>query len=566
MRILYFKSMRRHFITWWLLTVLFLTIIPILPAQPKNGLLLVHVLKGQPGLERILSGLKITILQEMNSFYLVLVDREEASWLRSQGFRIHFLTPYQPGKYYYLTRITSVEEYRQVSALGQVIRLEERDCLLVTDEVVDGRFPLSVRWKPLSSVARAADFAQPLSPAFKSREVDEALEQLASEISRDNLRDLVTHLQNFGTRYVYTQNCQAAADYIFNYFSSLSLQPRFHEFTYGGSRLKNVVVDIPGQTYPDQVVILCAHYDSISSARWTQAPGADDNGSGTAAIMEAARVLSSRPHDFTVRLVAFTAEEIGLVGSRYYASTAEVTKDKVVAVINLDMIAYADALPEDLDIITNEYSNWLAERAVNSTVVYGPVAARKIVAPAFVYSDHASFWEVGLPAICAIEDEDVHNPYYHQTTDTVDTLNFDFFLSATRGAVVCGSEVAQLLRPGRPATPRNFSLTLTTYASIFNYIKKVKLSWSPVPGAAGYNVYRSRFSHSGYERLNAQPLSQAEFVDIILPADWPFYYTVTAVDSLERESNMTKELVVAPGVVYFNNSWFLGNSGLIRRK
>ncbi|MBC7364597.1 MAG: M20/M25/M40 family metallo-hydrolase [Candidatus Aminicenantes bacterium] len=557
--------MRKNFAAWLFIIIFLLMFIPPVLAQPKNGLLLFQVLKGQPYLERILSGFKITVLHETNSLYLVLVDRVEASRLRNQGLKIHFLTPYRKEKHYYLVRITNIEEYRQVSAFGRIIRLEGRDCLLISDEPADEKLPLTVRWKPLFPGFRSVSLGQPLSPVLKSREVDEALEQIASDISRDNLRDLVTSLQNFATRYVYTENCQAAADYIFNYFSSLSLQPRFHEFTYGGSRLKNVIVDIPGQTYPDQVVILCAHYDSISDARWTQAPGADDNGSGTAAILEAARVLSSRPHDFTVRLIAFTAEEIGLIGSRYYASTSEVTKDKMVGVINLDMIAYADSLPEDLDIITNNYSNWLAERVVNATMVYGPAPARKIVAPAFVYSDHASFWEAGIPAICAIEDEDVNNPYYHHTTDTVDTLNFDFFLSATRGVVVCGSDVAQLLRPGRPATPRNFSLSLTTYASIFNYIKKVKLSWSPVPGAAGYNVYRSRYSHAGYEKLNARPLSQPEFVDVLLPTDWPFYYTVTAVDSLERESNMTRELVVAPGVVYFNTSFSFSNADVKKR-
>lgn len=564
MIILYFKSMLKRLSVSLLVL---LTVFSNIKAEAGAVPLLVKIEKGQPHLERVLSALDLTVLQEMDSFYLALVEREEASLLRREGFRFYFLTSFNPNRFYYLARITNVEEYRQLSSFARLIRLEGQNCLLISEEKADGKFPLTVRWKPLSRQGRPVIFPQPVSGAIRTLKIEEAFQQIASEISTDNLRAMVTSLQNFGTRYVYTPNCQQAADYIFNYFSGLGLQPRFHEFTYSGAQLKNVVVDIPGQTYPDQVVIVCAHYDSISDARWNQAPGADDNASGTAAVMEAARVLKNRPHDFTIRLVAFTAEEVGLVGSDYYASTAEASRDKVMAVINLDMIAYADALPEDLDIITNETSDWLAERAVDSTITYGLIPARKFVEPSFVYSDHASFWDRGISAICAIEDQDVNNPYYHRTTDTVDTLNFDFYLGAARGTVVCASEVAQLLRPGRLATPPGITLSLTTYASIFNYLKKVKLKWGPVSGAAGYNVYRSHFSHTGYEKLNGQPLSQTEFVDLLLPTELPFYYAVTAVDSLGQESNMSKELAVAPGVVYFQKAglWFTGSSAAGRR-
>lgn len=554
MIILYLKNMMRISSSLIFIALFILVLISIPVAETQHIPLLVQVWKSQKNLEKIFQDLDISVLEEMNTFYLAVADREELSVMRNLGLRFHFLTTYEPGMNYYLARITNLDDYHRLSSFSRIIRLEDRDCLLISAEKIGERFPPGVRWKPLYPKGRKSVFPGMVSSTFKVRDIDEAFQQIAAEVSVDNLRAAVARLQNFGTRYAYTEGCSLAGDYIFNYFSSLGLQPRFHEFTQDGSRLKNVVVDIPGQTYPDQVVILCAHYDSISGERWTLAPGADDNASGTAAIMEAARILKERPHDFTIRLVAFTAEEVGLIGSSYYASTSESTRGRVIAVINLDMIAYADDLPEDLDIVTNDFSDWLAERAVSSVQVYGPVAARKFVMPSFVYSDHSSFWDRGIPAICAIEDQDVNNPYYHQATDTVDTLNFDFYLGSTRGVLVCGSDVAQLLRPGWPSTPRDFSINLITYVSIFNYIKKVQLKWTPVPGVAGYNVYRSRYSHTGYEKLNKQLLSQTEFLDTILPGDWPFYYTVTAVDSLNRESNMTRELVVAPGVSYFQGN------------
>jgi Zn-dependent M28 family amino/carboxypeptidase len=258
--------------------------------------------------------------------------------------------------------------------------------------------------------------------------------------------------------------------------------------------------------------------------------------------MEAARILAAYPLDFTVRFIAFSAEEWGLYGSRYHSAAARGSSERIIGVINLDMIAYADSLPEDLDVIVNDASWWMAERAGLIAGAYTGLTVRKIVNPSFIYSDHSPFWDQGYAAFCGIEDADVNNPYYHTPGDTVDTLNFDFFEAAAKTALATLSDFAQPIRWGYPKTPSDLEAESSSYASAFTVIKNVHLAWEAVTDAAGYNVYRSTLPHLGYAKINASPLSAANFTDRGIQADVPYYYVVTAVGPGGVEGNFSREV------------------------
>lgn len=551
-----------------------ITIFPVLllflisfSLKSHDGILrLIQVQKNQSGLENVLKRLRLECLQEMSGSYLLRVDTRELLALRNRGIKLRTLGFFDRKKIYLVARITTSSDLNQVRNLLVVINLEGNDYLLIAENssVVD-MLPLSVRKRILPSTGLAFRGTVSIPEQFSWRQaLDEILQQIADEVSTDNLRTYVTALQNFGTRYTLTANCLQAAQYIYDYFLSLGLEPEFQDFTYGGVISgRNVVAEIRGLTYPEQVVIICAHYDSTSDQRWTLAPGADDNASGTAAVMEAARILNTFPLDFTVRFIAFSAEEQGLIGSLSYVQIKLSPEEEIIGVVNLDMIAYADQMPEDLDVIGNSNSSWLVDRVVAMTATYGPAPGKKIINPSFVYSDHASFWDRGISAICAIEDADVPNPYYHRTTDTVDTLNFEFFQSSTRGGLVALADLGQLIKPGFPPTPRNFNLKTSTYASIFNYIRKVLLTWEAEPGVAGYNIYRSNYSHGNYQKLNSGLILEAEFADLLYSADVPYYYVVTSVDSLNRESNYSRQLLITTGIKFETvvNTLFLNSFG-----
>jgi hypothetical protein len=197
----------------------------------------------------------------------------------------------------------------------------------------------------------------------------------------------------------------------------------------------NVIAEKTGMTYPDQYYIVCAHYDAVSEVSSTQAPGADDNASGTAAVLEAARVLADHDFDYSLRFILFAGEEQGLLGSAAYAADAAQNGDQILGVINLDMIAYDGDDNRHFEIHTETMPEAQALGDLLETNVYGwdlYLVPWKYTNNAAWYSDHASFWRAGYPAVLVIEDWSDHTPHYHTTGDVYSTLNRDYLLELSR--------------------------------------------------------------------------------------------------------------------------------------
>jgi len=163
------------------------------------------------------------------------------------------------------------------------------------------------------------------------------------------LTDL-NYLVDMGERRSYSAQ-QAAADYIRGQLSGLAnIAVSDHSYGHSGQQYVNVEATITGTELPDEYVIFGAHYDSTSNSS-TSAPGADDNASGTTALLELARALAGCAPKRSIRLVFFSNEEIGTVGSQAYASSmrSQISPDDVVGFIAVDMVGYGSA-NEDLDI------------------------------------------------------------------------------------------------------------------------------------------------------------------------------------------------------------------------
>ena len=126
-----------------------------------------------------------------------------------------------------------------------------------------------------------------------------------------------------------------AADYIQQKLEYYGLDVYNQSF---GSVGRNVYGVQYGTDYPNQKFIICAHYDDMPSG--TTAPGADDNASGTAAVLEAARIISKYISEYTIVYALWDEEEYGLIGAEYYAALAQAAGDSILGVVNLDMIAY----------------------------------------------------------------------------------------------------------------------------------------------------------------------------------------------------------------------------------
>lgn len=193
------------------------------------------------------------------------------------------------------------------------------------------------------------------------------------------------------------------------------------------------------------IYILCAHYDSRSVAAPATAPGADDNASGTAAVLEAARLLSRMPTEKTVVYALWDEEEIGLIGSRYYAETAARDGLPIRGVVNLDMIGYDSGNDGRFTIHrrTTAGDLELARTVEMINTTYALELEPLIPAVPTTRSDHASFWNAGYDALLLIEQfsnaGDVvgsdFNPFYHSPDDRIEHLNLSYYLSMARLAV-----------------------------------------------------------------------------------------------------------------------------------
>ena len=190
---------------------------------------------------------------------------------------------------------------------------------------------------------------------------------------------------------------------------------------------KNVLGVQTGTEFPNQKYIICAHYDDMPSG--TTAPGADDNASGTAAVIEAARIFSQYDFPFTIIYALWDEEEQGLIGSEYYATQAQNAGDSILGVINLDMIGYDGNGDGNADVHNSSVANTsqIKDKMLEVNLLYG-INLDLDVVPAQPYSDHQSFLDHGYGAILLIEDDNDFHPYYHTVNDLIQYYQSTIFL------------------------------------------------------------------------------------------------------------------------------------------
>lgn len=226
------------------------------------------------------------------------------------------------------------------------------------------------------------------------------------------------------------------------------------------STWKNIIILIPGRDseLSQEQVLLTAHLDSISIGNPEErAPGADDNGSGVATLLEAARVFREVEFKRTIKIVFFTGEELGLWGSRAYTSRYAHELDNILGVINLDMFGY----DSDNDRCFEIHVGWMPESnfvgGCLADVIEGYGVELKfdyLVKDAIGASDHASFWDQGVGAIEVLENfgdegtpngcgERDFNPYYHTDKDLIEHMNLDTAHAIAKAAIGAAARLAE---------------------------------------------------------------------------------------------------------------------------
>ena len=164
----------------------------------------------------------------------------------------------------------------------------------------------------------------------------------------------------------------------------------------------NIIAIQPGIVNPETTVVIGAHFDSWSgSYNYIRGPGANDNGTGVNTVREAARILSDYDFDYTIEYILYGAEEIGLVGSEYYADNARVENKPIKGVINLDCLGYDNIGTHNIDVISDTGGSDFALTALDVISIYSlPLSVVYFHTTAdFVGTDITSFWEVGYSGV-----------------------------------------------------------------------------------------------------------------------------------------------------------------------
>lgn len=485
-----------------------------------------------------------TVLR-MKSYYIVLACKKELEKYIDQPIEYHILSTYKPNYSYFLLKYHSIDSLSKIKTQGDIIILEDGVSFFVYKTIDQPpklpRDILSIAI-PLSHEKIPTLKAYPKITAKYTYIPTKEIIDMLSKVSLKDYKNNIQALQNFKTRYYDTEGGKKAAEFIYKYFKNLGLQTESQSFSIYNVKTQNIIATQHGVSDPSSIVIIGAHYDSYSYDI-NNAPGADDNASGTAAVMEAARILKNYQFDFTIKYITFGAEEIGLYGSAYYASNASQQNEKIIAVINLDMISYVDLIPEDINIASNEKSAWLGEMFKSLTETYTNVKAVNTIDPSFRWSDHSSFWHSNYSAILAIEDLNISNPFYHSPADTIDTLTLNFGIETTKAAISSIVTLAQLYDPQLPMPPKDISIKPVYSYSLFDSRKHISLSWDPNnSNTLGFNIYKTNISHLHYSKLNASPITEPFYKDIHQPPDSFYFYVITAISPNYQESHFSAEV------------------------
>jgi len=287
------------------------------------------------------------------------------------------------------------------------------------------------------------------------------------------------HLQDYGTRNAYAPESVLAQNWIKSQFESYGYNVELFDFTMpSGPASDNVLATKVGTLYPDEYVLVGAHYDSYS---WSGgAPGADDNGTGICGVMEAARVMASYDFDRTIIFCCWSGEEYGLYGSGAYASWAQGQGMDIIAYFNIDMCGYRHpGEPIHTDIMSPASAQPLVDFYTDVCALYLPGF---IVEPGSLSggdSDHTSFNNNGYMGIFPFEDSQNYSPYIHTSNDVIglSVNSLEMAMTFTQAAVANVASMANYVAP-----PDNL---VAVSGDDF-----IQLSWDPLVDVDYYNIYR----------------------------------------------------------------------------
>lgn len=282
----------------------------------------------------------------------------------------------------------------------------------------------------------------------------------------EKLRATVTALAvEIGPRDLFKNNktrLRKAEDYISARLKAAGYKAEYQEYAAAGVKVRNISAIKPGSASPGEIIVIGAHYDTFNN------PGADDNASGVAGLLELAEYASAKTYGRTLKFIAFVNEEPPFfggdgMGSAVWTKAAAKKKENIKAALVLEMIGYftekrlSQRYPPPLGPFMPDRGNFIAQLSNGSS---RKLAARidkvfraatelplrtvslPALAPDAEYSDHRSFWRAGYPAVMFTDTSLYRTPHYHRPSDLPDTLNYEYMAAFLDGMKAVTDELA----------------------------------------------------------------------------------------------------------------------------
>jgi hypothetical protein len=285
--------------------------------------------------------------------------------------------------------------------------------------------------------------------------IDPAVADLVGEVSTTSYQNDLTWLASLPTRHSSSTTFTQAMDFAADRMVALGYQVTRMPITVGAGHSADLIGDRPGAGADRQLVIVTAHLDSINIAGGpaAAAPGADDNGSGSAGVLELGRLLSSRSWQHDIRLILFGGEEEGLFGSKQYvAALPPAERSRVRAVLNMDMIGTKNSATPGVLLEGATVSSSQIAALATAAATYTGLKVETSLNP--FASDHVPFINAGIPAVLTIEGADSANGHIHSANDTLNFIDWSLATEILRmniAALAGWLEPAAIRRRPQPA-------------------------------------------------------------------------------------------------------------------
>ncbi|MBK9017201.1 MAG: M28 family peptidase [Saprospiraceae bacterium] len=302
------------------------------------------------------------------------------------------------------------------------------------------------------------------------------IQSLVDQVDSTRLIGDLSFIEGIRHRTAGAAHLQEVKDLIWFQFLDRGLETYQQSFTFGSYDAQNIIGRHPGTGETGETYLLGGHFDTVADA-----PGADDNGSAVAGVLEAMRILSQYPTKKSIKFIGFDLEEANLVGSTRYVSNGILNGESVAGMIDFEMIGYyteapnSQTLPAGFNLLFPDAYNAVASQdfkgnfitnvgkvgssatlmqnfqaasaayvpALRSVSVEAPAAWQSLT-PDLGRSDHAPFWLANRPAIMLTDGANFRNPNYHTPGDTLGTINFTFMANVVKGTVATLAQLAEV--------------------------------------------------------------------------------------------------------------------------